>query len=297
MRDPQSPAPEPTVDPGPEIARQLAFDLSEVAWAAPEKIRARARRRTQVRVLAGAVPVVVVLALVFGYVAPVGTDERPAPPAGPTPSSTPVVRITGVEIPPEALLQPDDVGPGLVTAPFVAWPNNPRLFVPRTTRCNWGPPEVYSSPRTPYNTTLVQNPPARTVGGNADRWLMSQWVYRASVEAAGIGMEELRQRVRECGMYESTGSRRIGMETRPVESTNTWMVRREGFAGDESLLVEHQTFIESDEVDPVPVRMYMAVRVGDLFTMITLLTDDRQRAEALTARAIERLCVAANPGC
>ncbi|MEV0397719.1 hypothetical protein [Polymorphospora rubra] len=296
MRDPQSPAPEPIVDPGPEIARQLAFDLSEVAWAAPEKIRARARRRTQVRVLAGAVPVVVVLALVFGYVAPVGTDERPAPPAGPTPSPTPVVRVTGgIEVPQEALLQPDDVGPGLETAKLIAMPiTGPTLFMQA------GCPEFPSLPyrHLSYGMQVVQRPSDVPTKANHDRWIVSQSVQRLPVDVAAGAVEDVRRVATDCARYESRDRRGIRDEWTLVDTTHTWTLLGEDFVGDGSVLLEQRITADwHHPVDPILVQQFAVVRVGDMLAVIRLAIADRELAARIVTKAAERLCVTANPGC
>ncbi|MEV7227951.1 hypothetical protein AB0M79_13160 [Polymorphospora sp. NPDC051019] len=55
--------------------------------------------------------------------------------------------------------------------------------------------------------------------------------------------------------------------------------------------------VEEDEIEPVRVHMYVALRFGDLYAVVVIVSDDRQRTDAIVARAVERLCTVANSGC
>ncbi|MEV0730787.1 hypothetical protein [Polymorphospora sp. NPDC050346] len=303
MRDPQAPS---VADgdpvPGPAVLRQVALDLEGVSWPAPEEIRARSRRRTRVRATVGAVPVVLVLAMVFGYLAPLGGPDGSPPdvpaalPAGPGGER--------VEIPDSAVLQPEDVGPGLYARHPVGLDlDGSRIDLDKLPykgpsplpRCYWGPPWPHSTWARPYNATKILFDPE---AGISSPVVASQWVFRQPVEDASSAFDELRQKVSECASYKtSIVPRKSDAPFRLLEGIDTWKVLDDGFVGDESLLVEHRTVVEEDEIEPVRVHMYVALRFGDLYAVMVLVSDDRQRTDAIVARAVERLCTVANSGC
>ncbi len=88
------------------LIERIAADLADVRWPDAAEIRARlTRRRRRRAVAASGLATVVAIAVAVPAVLNTGGDDSGPPVAG---------AEQLVEIPPEALLQPEDVGPGLV---------------------------------------------------------------------------------------------------------------------------------------------------------------------------------------
>ena len=89
------------------LIERIAADLADVRWPDAAEIRARlVRRRRRRAMAAGGLATVVAIAVAVPAVLNLHTAD----------DSGPAVAAADrlVEIPPEALLQPEDVGPGLV---------------------------------------------------------------------------------------------------------------------------------------------------------------------------------------
>jgi len=110
-----------------DLAQRLAADLGRVSWPAAEQIRREAKRRSRRTAFAASFCVLLLLSGVW-----VGTARpfhRSAPvetfAAAPRPVATTIGPGDPAWIPPEALLTPEDVGPGLVASRLSVDQNRP----------------------------------------------------------------------------------------------------------------------------------------------------------------------------
>jgi hypothetical protein len=97
-----------------ELAGRLDHELPDVAWAEPERIRARGRDRSRQRSVVLAALGVLVIAAGAGWLA-TGVRSTPVTPPAVTPSASPPVvsppAVMPSASPPERMLRPEDAGP------------------------------------------------------------------------------------------------------------------------------------------------------------------------------------------
>ncbi|MDW5326342.1 hypothetical protein [Plantactinospora sp. KLBMP9567] len=287
----------------PSLVGRVALEVATVSWPAPEEIRARARRRNRIRTVAGTVAVVVaVTAGSVGLVERYGGHPRPvAPPASaPTPAPDPVA------IPPSALLQPGDVGPGLVVDRVNVWADAAVDLIDPTVVIDcpgYGAYDRYDGLARMFRRHTVQKPP--TVPGDplTGQAVVHEKVFRLAPDAARRVFADARAVPDLCARYVSSGVIEIDGRRLPVDAEHRWRVLAEGFAGDESVLLEWQTTIRRRDgaavVDGPAGRLVGVARVGDLVAAVDRVDEvpDPQRARALTLAAAARLCDVANPPC
>ncbi|MGC5018525.1 hypothetical protein [Micromonospora sp. DT47] len=295
------------------FAERVGCDLRDVRWPAPAEIRARARRRT----IRTAVVTPTVLALVFagGWAALAGRPvDRPAPapadsatptPAVTTPAATPsplptfVVPGDPAWIGPEALLQPEDVGPGMRL-------HGEDSFEPRE--------------RQPWTFDLTGTCPAyaglRVTAHQRYRYLRIHTVERVAdyngLEAVEVEVErysgrgaqqvlaDMRKVASACARSEYD-SPEDSTPSHPARAYHRWAVLSSGFAGDESLLVRHERFVRERgtgrQMGDHTVTLLAVVRVGDLVTVLSSGNRTEARMRELARSAAHRMCAAADPPC
>ncbi|MGI5145608.1 hypothetical protein ACQEVC_04290 [Plantactinospora sp. CA-294935] len=292
--------------PGTSLVDQVGQEIAVVRWLAPEEIRARAGRRNRIRSLVGTVAVLVVV--VAGSVAAV---ERYGPrplPAGQSLLAEPSTPVPPdpVAVPASALLQPEDVGPGLVVDRVDVQADAPVEVVDPTVPLGcpgYAARDRYDGLARVARRHTVQQPP--TVPGDpySGAAVVHERVFRLVPGAARRVFADARAVPELCTEYRTPGAIEVDGRRLPVDAEHRWRVVAEGFAGDESVLLGWQTTIRrqdsSEVVDGPASRLVGVVRVGDLVATVDQVDEepDPERARALTLGAAARLCQAATPPC
>lgn len=303
------------------LTDRLASDLAAVRWPDAAQIRARARRRTRRTVLA--VPVAVMLVLVgsWGVFSGLGDDRSgPAvqasepsvgsitasgsPDAGPTASSGPPARTStdvgpadAAWIPAGALLQPEDVGGANHL-------ENEYTYQPATY-----PTWTFALGCTGFEGLHItayqryQFMRGHTVAPNGSTEPPIGWVFveaqRYTATDAVQVMSDIRRAVQTCARY--TGSTEASSDAHPAHAVTEWSITGSDFAGDQSLLIRQRVTSVEDrtgqQVGNALVENYVAIRVGNLVTILQISGENPTKLKALGAKAAQRLCVAAVPRC
>lgn len=280
-------------DRKPTLTDRIVTDLSTVRWPEPAEIRAQARRRTR-RQVAGAAAVLLLVvgtsAVVFGPAALPDPHRVDASVTGPSPH---------VEIPLEALLQPDDLSersePPLTTSGLAERfrVDNGVLAACRQAQ---GLPAGSAPSLWSRSQTMMRNRP-----GGYDV-LVSQDVYRVEPQVAVRFFADLEGEVATCANWRSVGPIRWQgqMITRSLVHSFTLLDR--DFTGDEAAVLRHSISQSRNEDTGEPLREpssidLAVVRVGDLVTVINPdpATTTRDELRRLGRVAAARMCVAANP--
>ncbi|RKF22862.1 hypothetical protein D7I43_30995 [Micromonospora globbae] len=242
-----------------------------------------------------------------------GATSSVAPQVSPpsvVPSASPSV-APAVAIPPEALLQPEDVGPGLViervnvledgTGYYANAMAVKSVLLPVQAMC-----PAYQALNLPprssryYREHTVQRP--ATTRGRPEQIdpEVQESVVRLTDEAtAAKVLDDVRLVVTTCARYVSAGPITQGGVVAQAEATHEWSALDADFIGAGSLIVRHSISVRrAGSGEMVERSAYLSgyVRVGDLVAVLTQLDDDPQRARDLTVRAAQRLC-AATPRC
>ncbi|WP_159104532.1 hypothetical protein [Plantactinospora sp. BB1] len=293
---------------GPELADRIAEEVATVRWLAPEEIRTRARRRSRIRSLVGTVAVLVVVAsgsvmAVERYVPrplPAGGQPLLAGPSAPVPSPDPVA------IPASALLQPEDVGPGLVVEREEVRLETVVEVVDATVPLGcpgYALRDRYDGLARVVRRHTVQQPPTVPGDPHSGAPVVHERVFRLLPGAARQVFADARAVPDLCAEYRTPGAIEVDGRGLAVDAEHRWRVLAEDFAGDESVLLDWRTTVRRQDsaavVDGPASRLVGVVRVGDLVATVDRVDEapDPKRAEALTRRAAVRLCEAANPPC
>jgi hypothetical protein len=291
-----------------DLTQRLAGDLGRVQWPPGEEIRRIARRRNRRATVAASLSVLLLLSGVWV----VATRPFQAPPgqsadtfaAAPEPAaSTTVTPDNAAWIPPEALLTPEDVGPGLVAARVSIDQNQPVG--------DWAftlaPCPQYQAVRTYQGVyqfrreqTLEYPPkiPGRPETGVA---VLHQSVMRLPGAGARDLVREAVEATAACPKYTSTGALTGDVATEKqqvkVRTTHVWEVLDKGLAGDESVLFEHRIMASDAGVDLGGTEV-LVIRVGDLVATVEQVNGEGTEAtQRLAKRAAAWLCTAATPPC
>ncbi|GIG85738.1 hypothetical protein [Plantactinospora endophytica] len=295
----------------PSLVDQVALEAASVSWPAPQEIRARARRRNRIRSAAGTVAVVVAVTagsvgLVERYGGQPGPAEAPALSSTPRPIPTSTPTSAPFVIPPSALVQPEDVGPGLVVDRVDVQADAPVDLIDPSVVIDcpgYGAYERYDGLARLVRRHTVQQPPTVPDDPQTGQAVVHERVFRLAPDAAPRVFADARAVPDLCARYVSSGVFEIDGRRLPVDAEHRWRVLAEGFAGDESVLLEWQTTIRRQDtaavVDGSAGRLIGVVRVGDLVAAVDRVDEmpDPQRARALTVGAAGRLCEVANPRC
>ncbi|MDG4823699.1 hypothetical protein O7635_17730 [Asanoa sp. WMMD1127] len=253
-----------------ELAGRLDHELPEVAWAEAESIRSRGhtRRRRRPVVLAAAGVLVIAagagwLTAIAGPVAPPVTADGSAAGADP--------------LPPSALLQPEDVGPGYTATDSEVPPGAyPALPVGGGAECLRHETPDIASYRSflRLRRTQIERPGA-AVFAEAGRF----------ADPTGV-VDDIGRMLRSCAGGQATGS--------ASPAISDWSVVDEDFAGDESILVRLEVQVFDGRVPMRPATVAAVVRVGDLVATVFTASDDPDQMRLLGERAAARLCAVDN---
>ena len=212
-----------------------------------------------------------------------------------------------MEIPPEALLQPEDVGPGLVALRETIAENenvgDVHLLDLLAVTCPAYPSlSIYTGPYRYQRSYSVQTPPKDPGDPTTGDAVLRQYVLRLDGDLASRVADDLRRSAVTCADYASGGPVQTDEGVLDVEAKHRLRVVYEGFAGDQSFVFTHAT--EVTRVDGRPyiepaTRLEAVVRVGDLVSLISWVRAGVEPTEGrrLATRAASWLCVASNPPC
>jgi len=281
------------------LIERIAADLADVRWPDAAEIRARLVRRRRRRAMAAgglATVVAIAIALPAALNLSAADDSRNQVADGPQ----------LVEIPPEALLQPEDVGPGLVARAVSIRENADLPALPLTmaiTCAAYDPRGAYRDPVRYQRAATVGTAPAGSGDPAGGDPIISQTVLRLTGDRAPRFVDGLRSNLRSCADYVSLGPVQAGPQVIEGEAKHRWRVVYERFAGDDSLVFAHDVdAVELSAGGPdAPLATYLSavVRVGDLVTFLDWNEPAVEPTEVrrLATRAASWLCVAANPPC
>ncbi|MEU1241576.1 hypothetical protein ABZ388_14560 [Micromonospora parva] len=289
----------------PTLVEQIQRDLRDVRWLGPEEIRARARRRSQRRIVAATV----VLALAGVSAAAVAAPRTSPPSALPAASASPDATPTQHEITTDALLQPADLTRPIEVQLSQAGMGEPVRVDAMLDQCraNLGLPEGWRFSRLSRSQTLLRARPAGTEPGNADVLVM-QDVYRmATQDEATLALVTLQGLVDPCDEWRSRGPYERKGQTGTAEAVHQWQVRPLDSGGQGGVLLTH-TISQARDVntgatldDETRPTNTAVVQVGDLVSVLSLGRDGTEaELQQFAVAAVARLCPNANappPNC
>lgn len=252
----------PDLDPLDSLVEEVRQQRLPARFLPAEVIRRRSRQRSYRQAALAGVAVLAVTGLAALALAP-PPDLLPRPPAQSTSPPTHSA-LPSAEIPPEWLLAAEDLGPGPWDPPAASddaeWLEN---------GWGWGCDAGPGHRTEPYPSIQHRLDQARVYWYRADRELNELWtvdetieLYEASWGPANIA--DVRAAITQCSQRPTPG-----MDVAPVYNT----IVAEGFAEDESLLVQTETYtFEGRTISPDPWYSYTAVvRTGDVVRTITYL--------------------------
>lgn len=295
------------------LVADVDAELTTIHLPPAAQLRAHARRRARRTSIATSTAVAAAVAGAVVSVSSIPSTSRDGTPVVlPTSrssvvASAPPSAAPSVAIPPEALLQPEDVGTGLVigrvnvfedgTGYYANAMRIKSLLLPVEAICPaYQDRNVPPRPSRYYREQTVQQPP--TTPGRPEQ--IDPEVHEAVVRltdaaTAGKVLDDVRLMVTTCARYTSTGPVTGGSSHVQVEATHEWSALDADFTGSESIIVRHTITARHAGSSEVIMRSaYLSgyVRVGDLVAILTQLDDDPQRARELTVHAAHRLCAA-----
>lgn len=280
----------------PTFVEQIQRELRDVRWPGPEEIRARARRRSQRRIVVATA----VLALAGVSAVAVAAPRTSPPLVQPVASASP----TRGEITTDALLQPSDLPQPVGVQLTESGLGEPVRLEDMLGYCRTSQalPEGWQISRWSRSQTLLREHPP---GVQEDRHvLVMQDLFRLTPEAATQVFASLDDLIRPCVEWLSVGPMVTAGGTRTVEVLHRWAVVQRGFAGNDAAILRDsltaardvqtgQTLVD----DPSPI-LLAVVRVGDTVSVLRLGYDGTEaELRKLAVAAAARMCVAANPAC
>ena len=277
-----------------DLIDSVAGDLPVVRWPPADELRRRVRRRRQ-RTIAAAV--VLVTAVTAGAASLARPDREPSPP----PAISPTVGASEVRIPRSVLLRPEDVGAGPDTQVNGADAFQPIRFDAILDACfQQRAPELLAlRPRYSQSQTLLLGTEAHRP---ARPFLLDQAVYRFSAPEAEAFLRDLRVAIESCAGYARTGEIERSDGKVKARGQHSWSIVASGFAGDEAILVRHDSVTrnaKTGEVIGESSQLSAAyLRIGDLVTVLSpragTSAEDLRR---VATTAAQRLCASADPPC
>lgn len=298
------------------LVDRIAHDLAAVTWPAPQEIRARARRRTILTSVAASTAVALVLAGSWALLAGWPDDQLGPMPAGsgtgspaptqavtlPTsPSALPTFVLPGnpAWIGPQTMLQPEDVGPGMrlhAEDSFEPREQAPWTFDLDSTCAGYRRLGVSAHRTYEYMRVHTVEREAEYNGVEAVRVEIERYPGRVAEQV----MADVRKVVSAC-FISTFDSPEASTPSHPASVTHRWSLVDTGFAGDESLLLQHEFWardkVTGERLGEHSLTVFAVVRVDDLITIVQSdnVTPDGMRQ--LGRSAATRLCRAASPPC
>ncbi|MEV4617997.1 hypothetical protein AB0J74_04655 [Asanoa sp. NPDC049573] len=290
-----------------DLTQRLAADLGRVRWPAGEEIRKIARRRNRRAAIAASLSVFLLMSGVWVVA------TRPFQPAAPTadtfaaapepPASTTITPDNAEWIPPEALLTPEDVGPGLVAARVSVEQNQPvGAWAFTLAGCPaFAKVPTYQGVYQYRRDQTLEFPPKVPNKAETGLPVLHQSVMRLPGGAARDLVREAVAVTQACPKYSSigllSGDPELAKEQYKVKTTHVWLQLDRDFAGDESVLFEHRITGASPAV-VLSVSAVVVVRVGDLVATVEQVNgESAETTRRLAKRAAAWLCTAATPPC
>ncbi|NYH44962.1 hypothetical protein HNR22_004689 [Micromonospora jinlongensis] len=280
----------------PTFVEHVRRDLLDVRWPSPDEIRARARRRSQRRIVVSTV----VLALAgFSAVAVAAPGTSPAP-VQPAASASP----TRHEITTDALLQPADLPQPVYVELSQAGLGEPVRLEDMLGQCrtSQGRSDGWQMSILSRSQTLMRKPTQGVlVPGDA---LVVQDLFRLAPETARQLFTSLDDLVAPCAEWRSIEQWETVDSTHTVEVIHRWAVVQRGFAGDDAAILR-DSFTAPRDVQtgqtfgntPQPT-LLAVVRVGDTVSLLRIADDGTEaKLRQLAVAAAARMCAAANPPC
>ncbi|MGW0215941.1 hypothetical protein ACWDXH_16260 [Micromonospora chokoriensis] len=278
------------------FVEQVRRDLQDVRWPAPEEIRARARRRSQRRIVAATA--VLALAGVAGVA--VAAPRKTSLPALPVASASP----TRHEITTDALLQRADLPQQVDVQLSDSGLGEPVQLDHELDYCrtSQGRSDGRKMSILSRSQTLVhkQSPSVAT----QSKGVFTQDLFRMVPEAATQLFAELDELVAPCAEWRSVGQVKTAEGIRTMEAVHRWAVAQRGFAGDDAAILRDSLTAARDIQtgqpigdDPPPI-LLAVVRVGDTVSVLrSWVGGTEAELMQLAVVAAARMCAAANPPC
>ncbi|MEU7917647.1 hypothetical protein [Micromonospora zamorensis] len=280
----------------PTFVEQIRRDLLDVRWPSPEEIRARARRRSQRRIVVSTV----VLALAGVSAVAVAAPRTSPPPVQPVASASP----TRHEITTDALLQPAELSQQVEVQLSDSGLGEPVQLDHQLDYCrtSQGRSDGRKMSILSRSQTLVhkQSPSVAT----QSKGVLTQDLFRMVPEAATQLFAELDELVAPCAEWRSVGQVKTAEGIRTMEAVHRWAVVQRGFAGDDAAILRDSLTAPRDVQtgqpladDPSPILMAV-VRVGDTVSVLRPWAGGTEAdLVQLAVAAAARMCAAANPPC
>ncbi|TDC82992.1 hypothetical protein E1193_10025 [Micromonospora sp. KC606] len=285
-----------------DFVERLRREMAGVRWAEPAQLRARARRRSRRAVLMSAAVLAVASAAGLAVAGPPSARQPLVAP--PVAASLAVPPAPGrAEIPLDALLQPRDLRrrtePPLTESGLAA----PVVLDDVLGRClrerdNWS---GWAASRYSRSQSVQL---ANSRSGASNGLYLTQDLFRLRSDTAARFFVDVDRWLRVCVDWPMPVEPPRAGPRAAVVSWHRWEVMARGFAGDEAMLLRQTVYPPAEGGSTTvsrsrPVRTTQAiVRVGDLVTVVSLLTDgDEQELRRLAGVAAARMCDAANPRC
>ncbi|MFG1897420.1 hypothetical protein ACGFIP_25750 [Micromonospora zamorensis] len=280
----------------PTFVEQIRRDLLDVRWPSPEEIRARARRRSQRRIVVSTV----VLALAGVSAVAVAAPRTSPPPVQPVASASP----TRHEITTDALLQPAELSQQVEVQLSDSGLGEPVQLDHQLDYCrtSQGRSDGRKMSILSRSQTLVhkQSPSLAT----QSKGVLTQDLFRMVPEAATQLFAELDELVAPCAEWRSVGQVKTAEGIRTMEAVHRWAVVQRGFAGDDAAILRDSLTAPRDVQtgqpladDPSPILMAV-VRVGDTVSVLRPWAGGTEAdLVQLAVAAAARMCAAANPPC
>ncbi|MGW2622883.1 hypothetical protein [Micromonospora taraxaci] len=278
------------------FVEQVQRDLQDVRWPGPEEIRARARRRSQRKIVAATA--VLALAGVAGVA--VAAPRNSSSPALPVASASP----TRHEITTDALLQPTDLPQQVDVRLTDSGLGEPVQLDYELDYCrtSQGRSDGRKMSILSRSQTLMhkQSPSVAT----QSKGVLTQDLFRMVPEAATQLFAELDELVAPCAEWRSVGQVKTAEGIRTMEAVHRWAVVQRGFAGDDAAILRDSLTAPRDMQTGQPLADYPSpvllavVRVGDTVSVLRPWAGGTEaELVQLAVAAAARMCAAANPPC
>lgn len=291
-----------------DLTQRLATDLGRVQWPAGEEIRKIARRRNRRAAVAASLSVLLLLSGVWVVATrPFQAQTADTFASAPEPAASSTITPGNAEwIPPEALLTPEDVGPGLVATRVSVRQNQPVGTWAFTLQgCPaFAKVRTYQGVYQYRREQTLEFPPKIPGKPETGLAVLHQSVMRLPGGAARDLVREAVAVTEACPKYSSvgllsalTGDPEMEKQQVKVQTTHVWVELDKGFAGDESVLFEHRITGATPAV-VLGVSAVVVVRVGDLVATVEQVNgESTESTRRLAKRAAAWLCTASTPPC